>query len=292
MRAGRHIVSFAGLTRLSAVACLTLMATVAEANSLPQRIVSMSLCSDQYVLSLVDPSRVAGITLSGSLPEYSNVADQAGGIPIHRGSAEEIIALKPDLVVTGGYVPLETLDMLRRLDVPTLDLAAERLSDIPADIRRAAVRLGVPEEGERLVVAFEAELQSATRSPGSKQVAALYRPGGDMPGNGTTPNDVLAAAGVANLASMLGFTGYGRLSVEELVVHQPDLLIFDSRHAGRHSQSIGLLDHPALRAVAAGHRMAIFDMPIRLWLCGSPYSSRAVPLLRSKLDAARTGASR
>ena len=118
MRAGRHIVSFAGLTRLSAVACLTLMATVAEANSLPQRIVSMSLCSDQYVLSLVDPSRVAGITLSGSLPEYSNVADQAGGIPIHRGSAEEIIALKPDLVVTGGYVPLETLDMLRRLDVP------------------------------------------------------------------------------------------------------------------------------------------------------------------------------
>lgn len=246
----------------------------------PQRVVSLSLCADQFVVPLVPRERIAAVSALAAREDYSSVAAEAHGLPVHGGTAEEILALEPDLVIAGGYARRETVELLERLTVPLVQLPPAGLNEVPELIRMVAVATGRMAAGERLVARFEAALVPPATG---RRVGALYRPGGDLPGPKTTENDVIERAGLKSLAALLGIEGYGRLQVEELVLHRPDVLIFDSADERQGSLSTQMLFHPAL--VRATPETPIVHIPIRYWLCGAPRAADAVVLLRTKLDA-------
>jgi iron complex transport system substrate-binding protein len=87
----------------------------AGSNSKPQRIVSLNLCIDQILLDLVPRERIGGVSFLAADPSMSLVANEAQGLLTVRGSAEEILALDPDLVLAGEYTTAATVDLLRRL---------------------------------------------------------------------------------------------------------------------------------------------------------------------------------
>src|SRR3569832_373351 len=88
-RHGRHVLIFA----------LALLAGGAEAA--PQRIVSINLCTDEYVFRLVPRSRITALSVLAAdhHPVVSTIADQVAGIRTIRQTSEEVLGLKPDLVV-------------------------------------------------------------------------------------------------------------------------------------------------------------------------------------------------
>ncbi|MBK9079818.1 MAG: hypothetical protein IPL91_12170 [Hyphomicrobium sp.] len=87
----------------------------AEAAEPPRRIVSLNLCTDQLLLDLVEPERIAGVSYLATDPTLSADAVRLEPFKKLKGTAEEVLALHPDLVIAGEYTTGATVDLLRRL---------------------------------------------------------------------------------------------------------------------------------------------------------------------------------
>ena len=85
------------------------------ASGKPSRVVSINLCTDQILLQLVDRDRIASVTYLATDPAISYYADRAIGIKKNHGLAEEILPLKPDLILAGTFTSRPTTLLLKKL---------------------------------------------------------------------------------------------------------------------------------------------------------------------------------
>lgn len=235
----------------------------------PQRIVSISLCADVLLLYLAERQHIASVTFLAVDPRLSPVVERARGIPINYGTAEEVLALKPDLVLANIYNKRITVALLRKLGYPVLELdVAESIAATKTQIRRLAEALGEQARGERVISDMDARL-AALRTANiqeNRPVAALFRPGGMTSGRHTLVDELLSAAGLQNLAAFQGIDSWGKLSLEALLLGQPALLIVERNDQGAPSIARQILEHPAL------HKLAIptVAIPLNLWTCAGP----------------------
>lgn len=230
-----------------------------------ERVVSLNLCSDQLLVMLA-PEQVAGLTLLSRDPSLSAVAAQARHLPVVRADAEAVLRVHPDLVLAGPFGAQTTVALLREygLRVVTVGMA-EDFPAIRAETRRIATVLGVPARGAALIARMDAVL-AGVHGPAKKVRALLWEPRGYTAGPGSLGDAVLRAAGFADAG-----TG-GRIGLEALVAHPPDLLV-EPRGPGFPSLATALLDHPALRFIP--RRMVD---PAAL-ICGGPQTAAAVAAL-------------
>lgn len=235
----------------------------------PQRIVSISLCADILLLYLAERQHIASVTFLATDPRLSPIVERARGIPINYGTAEEVLALKPDLVLANIYNKRITVALLRKLGYPVLELdVAESVAGTRAQIRRLAGALGEQARGERLIADLDARLAAlrAANNEENRPVAALFRPGGTTSGRHTLENELLSAAGLQNLAALQDIDSWGKLSLEALLLGQPALLIVERNDQGAPSIARQILEHPALRNLA----IPTVAIPLNLWTCAGP----------------------
>ena len=244
---------------LACVMSLVAFAPVAGAGAAPQRIVSLHLCADELLLRLAAPGTVHSVTWLARDPTLSSVASEAQSIPINRGLAEEIVPLRPDLVIAGRYTTRTTIAMLRRLQVPVLEL--DVVDSVPAALRQieqVARALGRGEQGAALVARMQSAMSAASAGelPGQRPLAAFLGANGFTADGGTLVDDLMRRAGLRNLATSQRPDAQGRLSVESLLWAQPDVLILSSPDRRAPALADELLRHPALHAALAGaHRV-------------------------------------
>ena len=278
MRMRRCLAGLAGLV-LSVVASMA--TTVAGAHPGPRRIVSLNLCTDQLVLALADRDAVRSVTWLARDPQMSMMATAAAHVPVNHGLAEEIIPFAPDLVIAGIYTTRTTVALLKRFGLPLLEVdVPQSLPAIYAQIRTVAHALGHPERGEAMVTAMIAELAALGPAPaGLQPVAVVYHPNSFTGGRGSLIDDLLTRAGLRNLAAELALTTYGRLSLDLLLLGQPDLLILNTRDDLTPSLTHQVMRHPSL-AKAFPH-MHTLVIPPRLWSCAGPWVVDAIAQLRT-----------
>src|SRR5688572_26752246 len=124
----------------------------------PRRIVSLDYCADQFVLALADRNQIAALS-RGSQRDDSYFRDRARGIRQTRGTLEEVLALRPDLVVRNWGGPWDAEQVYARFHVPIL-----QVGDTPdfalarADLLDAASKLGHPAHGEALARNLDARI--------------------------------------------------------------------------------------------------------------------------------------
>ncbi len=259
-----------GLCTLIMACALAPLKTAAEA--LP-RVVSMNLCTDQLTLLLAEPEQILSLSRLVSDPRSSAMAGQAAGFALNSGGAEEIVAHDPDIVLAGAYSDRATLSMLRALGLRVEQFAiTTSLDEIPGQIRAIGALLAQPARAEALAASVEDRLAAFDATPARDITAAFFYPNGYSLGADTLGNDIVTTAGVRNLAQTLGMTGGGRLSLEQLVLAEPDMLIAAPRYAG-HSRSEDLAAHPVLSRYAQAGRVIQSDAD---WVCGTPFTLRAV----------------
>lgn len=259
------------------VALLLAAMAVLPAGAAPAtRVVSLSLCADQFLLALDAQDQTAGLTRLAGDAHLSPYADRAAGVPVHDGTAESVLMLKPDLVIAGGYARAQTVGMLERLGVPILRLKTpQTLADILPQIEQVAGALGQAEQGKALAARLRAKL--SVPAEGARPTAALYRPGGEVPGSRGIVNDMMRAAGLENIGGKLSGRPNGRVAVETLLLNPPDLLVLDSVRPDRPGVGQSVMDHPALAGARSGMTVAAY--PIAWWLCASPASIEGVERL-------------
>lgn len=243
----------------------------------PQRIVSLYLCADLYLLQLVERERIVSLSHLVRDRSSSIYAGDVGDIPVNYGTAEEAMALDPDLVMAGPFAFRSRTDLLERLGVPVVSVKhPETLEDIRDETLRIAGILGEPERGRALVEEMD-ETVARIRTGGGFEVEAAVYISGVAIGRGTLFDRMLDTAGIANLADRLGMDGYGYLSMEQLVHARPDMLVIGSTASDQPSLAARRLRHPALRKSFPGERYVV--VPERLWTCPNPVVAEAVALL-------------
>jgi len=259
-------------------------APAAKAPAVPQRIVSINLCADQLVLALADRSQIAGLTHNAADPELSGAAAKARGLPLLSNSAEQILAIDPDLVVGMPASRSAALAALPGQHYPLLDLdTADRLDQIYASIRQTATTVGHPARGEALITHMKSELAGLPK-PGRGRVAAYYQRRGYMTGTGTLIDELMSRVGLVNLAGKLGKPPLSQLSLEEMVAAEPDFLIVESATDTVTDQGSEMLHHPALKGIPR------ISIPQAWTVCGSPeyvIAARSIVAQIAAIDGGR-----
>jgi len=242
----------------------------------PKSVVSINLCADQLLVLLAERDVLRSVTFLSSRPSLSFVADRVRDIPPNHGEAEEVLAMQPDLVVAGRFAARPAVRMLRRLGIAVLDLPIPETFD---EIRRQIVSLsgvlGVKARGDGMIEEMDRRLANIELPQGLPPRALVLGARGFTSGAGTLIDEVLAAAGIQNIASDLGIRGYGKVELEEVVAAKPDVIIFNQSKDGAPSLASEALTHPAL------HRFdgRVIHMEPALWTCGGPYTVDAVEFL-------------
>lgn len=279
--------------RALALACLAATpvlspARAADGPPAPARVVSMNLCTDQLALLIAAPGQLVSVSFLAHDPRASAMAAEAAAIPANRGLAEDIVQLAPDLVLAGSFSATAAVDMLRRTGMPVEVFAPESdFNDIRTSLRRMGQALGREAQAEAVIARFDADLAALSRPAGPpagpRGRAAIYEANGYSAGRATLAGSIVAAAGLDNVADERGLPYGGMLSLEELVLAAPDLLVLSRQDRGT-SRAEEVLDHPALRRLAARGQVApVTDAD---WVCGTPHVLRAVATLRDALEPA------
>lgn len=231
----------------------------------PQRIVSVTLATDEILLSLVEPSRIAALTHYAHDPDISNVVDRARVVPKRiRADAEEIVALAPDIVFVARYTNDELLRFLEGAGpfVYKFD-HIESMRVIQENIRAVGRAVHAESKAEEVVAWMNERM--APRVPEGRPTVLYYTPDGFTAGADTIVDEIITRAGGRNVAREIGLVGSRRISLEEVIRCDPEHIVMS---AGRKRVP---LDHPALKDVAAVRSGRIHSLPQRHLTCVSQY---------------------
>jgi iron complex transport system substrate-binding protein len=236
-------------------------------------IVSTNPCADAILVRLAPPERIAAISHYSHDPDATSLPlAVARRFAVTAGTAEEVIARRPDLVLADSFAPAATLAAYRRagLRVVVLDSPTTVAASV-AQVRRVAAAVGEPARGEQLADEI-ARAASPVAAPGPR---ALFYISGDLAnGSGNLLDEMMRIAGLRNAAADYGLSFSGTVPVETLVGHPPEVVI-----ATGEGRSAALR-----RRLLPGVRQVTF--PRTLLNCGGP----SIPAALVRLRAVRAGA--
>jgi len=191
----------------------------------PMRIVSLDYCADQYVLKLADAEQILAVS-PDAVKHFSYMRKEAVGLPSVRPIAEDVLILKPDLVVRAYGGGANAATFFERAGVPVLQVGfasqidGDELGSIPGIIEHMAVGLGQAERGETLIKNFRDRLRKLqTREP--RETALYMTPAGVTTGPGSLVHEMLLAAGLENYEAE---PGWRSIPLERLSYEQPDVI--------------------------------------------------------------------
>lgn len=197
----------------------------------PQRIVSLTLAADEILLALIPAERILGLTYLADDPHYSNVVEAARQVRYKlRSSAEQVIALQPDLVIASAsaYTGVTARSLIRETGIPLLELPwHDSFGGVQKNILTIGRAVGAPQQARALVADMDRRLAAVQdRVAGSPRPRVLYYlPGGFSAGSGTTMDEMIGRAGGLNVVTAAGLQGIKQLSRESLISLNPAVIL-------------------------------------------------------------------
>jgi iron complex transport system substrate-binding protein len=273
-------------------------------------IVSTNPCADA-ILARVAPAKLAAIS------HYSHEAG-AGSMPLAAamrypaiaGTAEEVIARHPDLVVTDSFAPAATRAAYAAAGLKVLTLGSvATIADSERQVMQIAIAAGEGARGRALVAEIEAAARlyaPPRRRPGpswesrgneaqrqstnyphlgpglrrrgdpNTPSALLYISGDLANGGGTLLDDLLRHAGFRNAAADYGLAYTGTLPIETIVAQPPAIIL---------SPGDGRTAELRRRVLARAHAPTVdARFPRRFMNCGGPTIAPALQRLAAIRD--------
>jgi len=272
------------MTKLSrlcrTLVCVFVLSQPLCAKAGPERVASLNLCLDQMVLALIPRERIASLTYLAADPKVSVLANKVGDIALNRGLAEQLIPLKPDLILAGQFGASEAVSILRRLGYRVETLALPRtLADIRLYIHRMGRLLKAETQAESMLIDMDKHLaQVGKLIAGQEKIPALiYGPNGVTFGSDTLEHELLVLAGYENIAATLGITGYSYFPLERLVSVRPQRLVIDAYNKQNFSIAREYLYHPVLKKIIPAENYIV--LPRAMSVCSAPFVSQLVEAL-------------
>jgi iron complex transport system substrate-binding protein len=265
---------------------MVFVASQALADAGPTRITSINTCLDPVLLELVGKERIVSLSRYSSDPSRSAIADVAKTLPTTRESAEEIVLLKPDLVLASRHTAMQTRNALQRVGVRLELFEVPRSVDASiAQVERLAELVHEPERGRELIGRIRQAIERASPPPGTRQLsAAIYQAGGLSAGRGTITDELMRIVGLTNVASNAQVSGYRALPLETLIAASPEVVLLGDTLPGSVTRAEKIVHHRALRTLEPRSSFASF--PARYMNCAGPVMIAALDTLVIARDQA------
>lgn len=232
-------------------------------------IVSLNPCADAILAEVTAPGQLKAISHYSHDPAASSMdLATARRFPATGGTAEEVLALDPDVVVGSTFMDPATVKAFEDLGVrvETLGIASS-VADSEAQVRQLAALAGEPAKGEALVGRIDAAL-AATAQDGVPVPTVLWQDGGIVPGESTLATALMRHTGLTSHSAERGMGQADYLSLEQLLADPPQLLLVAGNERAQ--------SHPALAHVSG---MRVESFTSNLLYCGGPSIIRAVERL-------------
>lgn len=237
-------------------------------------IVSINPCADAMLVELVPPGRIAAISRWSREPDATSIPlDLARRLPVTSGTAEDVIARAPSLVVASSFTAPATRAAFARAGVKALYLdSPDSIAASQAQVAELAAAVGAPARGAAINARIDQALAAAARS--DAPVPALLWIGGNLvSGGGTLLDEMMRHAGFRDAAAEYGLQQTGSLPVERLVAQPPRVMLVPEA-AGRDAGSRTAALRARILAHVPGIRQASFSRS--LINCGGPVIPRAL----------------
>jgi iron complex transport system substrate-binding protein len=261
------------------VAALAMPVSASRAANLP-RVVSMNVCSDQLLLSLADPEQILGLS---RFSRDAWVSGDARRYPRLSGGAEDVLVLKPDIVLANLFDKRSTRELLKANGMHLAELSVPRtLTEVKDQIRELGDIVGHRDRAGLQIARLDAALARARQAVAEKpyRVLALSRRGW-AEGRDSFIGALLAETGLLNTVGELGFTFGGYASLEAIVNLKPDLLLVSQAGDFARDDGQAFLLHPALARFYPPEKRIV--IPERLTECGGVMLAEALDVLTAEL---------
>jgi len=227
-------------------------------------------------LYTVAPDRLLGWNYALNDVEKRVIPEKYHSLPnLGMGDAvnyEAVIAAGPDMALQvsgGGAEDAEQADRLaERLGIPVV-VVSDQLADTPAAYRLLGELLGAEEQAEALAAYAADTLQEAAEMqlPEEKRVRVYYGNKEDsletVPA-GSLHGQVLDLAGAVNVADVELSSARVRISLEQLLAWDPDVIVVNGEPKASLSGSAaaaGILNDPDFAALTAVRNGAVYGAP-------------------------------
>jgi len=269
--------------------------TVINFEKKPEKIVSLSISTDEILIDLVDSKRITAVTYLADDPEISNIVDRVKSIPnrAYGNSAEALLAMHPDIIIAADFFKQEMIQSLRDLGLKVyVYKTPNNMEEIKKAINDIAVLVGEQANAEKLIRQMDNKLKSVKNKVGSikpseqKRVVFIrsngvfYRPESSF-------MDICRYANVKDATEDLHYTQSGILSQEEVVRLNPDAFVIPVwNYDGKHDQvqmKAEILSNPSYQTTKAGKNKNVIMLPAAHVLAVSQYTVNAVEDMAYKI---------
>ncbi len=257
------------------ITCGSLKAeTGPSAKHVPQRVISIDYCADQYLLKLGTSSQILGVSPK-SVASFSFMREKAKNFNKVRPTTEELLALKPDLIIRsfGGGIGINKF--LSDHKIPIIQIGfLDSLEDINQTITNVSKALGNDELGIALVEDLNRRLLAVPNIK-TKSSALYMAAGGVTTGKGTLVHDIMSKG---NLRNIVDTPGWSDIPLEQLVSLRPDIIVHSylgdlTKNSGKWSA----VHHPVTKRFLESN--TAIAIPPALVSCGAWYSLDAVEMI-------------
>lgn len=210
--------------------------TVIEFSEKPKRIVSMGIGSDEILLELVEPERIAALTYLADDAGISSVSVKAQVIKgrVQRNNLEAILSYAPDLVVVPDWDGIDFVGQFRSAGIKVyVHKTPNTMQEIKANIAELAAAVGEDEQGYLLQQQMDERLSAIWSKVGKikpeqrKKIVALSFMG-PMGIKGSSFDDMCHYANIINAVENLDIPRNAAFSEEQMLLLDPDIILVPS----------------------------------------------------------------
>jgi iron complex transport system substrate-binding protein len=226
--------------------------------------------------------------------DISSTEEALADIPVvtsgHQVLSEQVIALKPDLVIVDASTgPKSAIDQIKAAGINVVQTPESwTLADISSKVAAVASAIGARQQGELLNRAIAAEIQTSTL-PSKPRIAFLYLRGTSsiylMGGPGSGADSLISAIGAVDVGAQSLEYPFNTMTAEALATLNPNVIIVMTKGLQSVGGLPGLLKLPGVAQTQAGKSGAIIDVDDSLLLSFGPRTPSLVTSLAESVRA-------
>ena len=236
------------------------------------RVVVLANGVAEIMNSLNAKSIIVGRDISSTEKALEDVPLATSG---HQVLPEEVIALKPDLVIIDASTgPKAAIEQIKSAGIKVVQTPESwTLADISVKVAAVAAAIGAPQQGALLNAAITSAIQRSTLSTKTR-IAFLYLRGTSsiylVGGPGSGADSLISAIGAIDVGAITLNRPFNTLTAESLATLNPDVILVMSKGLESVGGVQGLIKLPGVAQTNAGKNSAVIDVDDSLLLSFGP----------------------
>lgn len=245
------------------------------------RVISLSPAVTETLFAIGADKEIVGVTEFCNYPAAAATKTKVGGFSGATISVEQIVALKPDLVVLSATMHAKLIPLLDQVHITSFAVEPASFADVYRDIQTLGALTGHEKEAAQVITSMKNRIAAVQKLPSPKVKPRVFWELWHDPlmtaGGPTFITEAITLAGGVNIFGDLK-EQWPQVSFEELLVRKPDWILSGTDH-GDQMKLDEIVKRPGWSNIAAVKNKKIATVDSDIVYRGGPRLADAVEAL-------------